>query len=125
MKAGDGTPLACGIAEDITDSKRAEQERLTHALRQRDALVREVHHRIKNSLQGVVGLLQLHARERPGMEEPIRAAIARVNSGAAVHGLYAGGDGGGVRLCDVVDAIGAYERNLFPEIELRIERPGG
>lgn len=105
MKAGDGTPLACGIAEDITDSKRAEQERLTHALRQRDALVREVHHRIKNSLQGVVGLLRQKIRKYPASAPGIEEAITQLQSVATVYGLQGRELERNVSLAEILDAI--------------------
>jgi PAS domain S-box-containing protein len=114
---------AVGMVQDVTERKESERQRIEAVERQRDALLREVHHRIKNNLQGVVGLFEQHAREHPEMAEPMRAAIARVNSMAAVHGLHAAGDGSAVRLCHLVDAIGEYERGVFPEVGLRIERP--
>ncbi len=74
-------------ALDITDSKQAEQARLTHEENQRNALVREVHHRIKNNLQGVIGLLRQHIADHPGSQVPIEAAIHQINTVAVVHGL--------------------------------------
>ena len=74
---------------DITARKRAESEKLSHAQRQRDALVREVHHRIKNNLQGVVGLL---SQSRHGNSEPAQAleiALSQIRAIALVHGLQA------------------------------------
>jgi PAS domain S-box-containing protein len=112
MKAGDGTPLACGIAEDITDSKRAEQERLTHALRQRDALVREVHHRIKNSLQGVVGLLHQKIRKYPAIAPGIEEAITQLQSVATVYGLQGRELERQVSLAEILDAICTSAENL-------------
>lgn len=47
-----------GIAHDITEQKQGEVERFARLERQRDTLVREVHHRIKNRWQGVTGLLR-------------------------------------------------------------------
>jgi two-component sensor histidine kinase len=46
------------VASDVTEQRAAEQARLQAAIAQREVLVREVHHRIKNNLQGVAGLLQ-------------------------------------------------------------------
>ena len=46
----EGKPAIQNTVIDITDRRRLEAERLAHAQRQRDALVREVHHRIKNNL---------------------------------------------------------------------------
>lgn len=85
-----GSDLAQGvtfIAQDITLSKQAEQARLGHEANQRNALVREVHHRIKNNLQGVIGLLRQHMASHPEVRQPIEAAIAQVNTVAVIHGL--------------------------------------
>ena len=76
-----------GMVENITERINAEQQRLTHEAKQRDALVREVHHRIKNNLQGVVGLLRQDIATHPDTQTPIEAAIAQINTIAVVHGL--------------------------------------
>jgi len=82
--------LGAGVtvtAQDITGAKRAEQDRLVREARQRDALVREVHHRIKNNLQGVIGLLRQHLAARPETQASIESAIGQVRTIAVVHGL--------------------------------------
>jgi len=112
MKSGDGTPLACGIAEDITDSKIAEQERLTHAMDQRDALVREVHHRIKNSLQGVAGLLRQKIRKYPAIAPGIEEAIAQLQSVALVYGLQETRPDGLITLAEIIDEVCASAEGL-------------
>ena len=112
-----------GTTEDITEQKEAERRRIEALERQRDALVREVHHRIKNNLQGVIGLLERHAREHPEMEESMHAAVARVNVIAALHGLYAGSAAPRVNLCEVIAAIGQYLGALFPETALQLDTP--
>jgi PAS domain S-box-containing protein len=76
-----------GTAQDITTSKQAEQERLAHEAKLRNVLVREVHHRIKNNLQGVIGLLRKHITSHPDTRPTIEAAIAQINTVAVVHGL--------------------------------------
>jgi two-component sensor histidine kinase len=53
------------VASDVTEQRAAEQARLQAAIAQREVLVREVHHRIKNNLQGVAGLLQQNAARHP------------------------------------------------------------
>lgn len=77
-----------GVDREITDRREAEAQRLAEQVRLRDALVREVHHRIKNNLQTVVGLLRREAGKRPEAAAVIDAAIAQVQAVAIVHGLY-------------------------------------
>lgn len=105
MKDRRGRMLVCGVTEDITDRVLHQQRLLEDAERQRDVLVREVHHRIKNSLQGVVGLLRKHARLSGGRAAPLEAAISQVQSIALVHGLQSGRGSDRVAVCDIVSAI--------------------
>jgi PAS domain S-box-containing protein len=106
-----GEAIVCGITEDITRQKLEHLQHLEDAARQRDALVREVHHRIKNSLQGVAGLLRSHARrDRP--ETLLEAAIAQIQAIATVHGLQGIGRGGGVEIVSVTDAIARMQQTL-------------
>ena len=123
MKAGDGTPLVCGIAEDITDVKQAEQVRLTHAIHQRDALVREVHHRIKNNLQGVVGLLRQKIRKFPAVAPGIEEAIVQLQTVAVVYGLQGTRADGLLGLAEMVEAICASAEGLIGgQVDLTFER---
>lgn len=54
----DGTCL--GLIRDVTEAHRAKQD-LNAALEHSQALLREVHHRVRNNLQMLSSLLQLHA----------------------------------------------------------------
>jgi PAS domain S-box-containing protein len=53
-----GRVLYVSVQEDVTRHKEAE-ERLRASLREKDLLLREVHHRVKNNLQIVTSLLSL------------------------------------------------------------------
>jgi len=81
------------VASDVTTQRVAEAERLREAIAQRELLVREVHHRIKNNLQGVAGLLQGIAARRPEVAEVMQDAVGQVNAIAQVYGLQVGDDG--------------------------------
>lgn len=102
--------LVGGVAEDITERRQAEAHRIAYAVRQRDTLIREVHHRIKNNLQGVAGLLRNVAGEHPETAPFIDAAIAQIRSIGIVHGLHARDTRRGLRVGEVLMAIaGAVE----------------
>jgi PAS domain S-box-containing protein len=83
-----GAPLySVGMVENITERVNAEAVRLAHEASLREALVREVHHRIKNNLHGVIGLMRQHIADHPEMQVPIEAAITQINAISVVHGL--------------------------------------
>ena len=92
-------PLAAGggmaaqmllVASDVTEQRMAEQARLRAAIDQRELLVREVHHRIKNNLQGVAGLLQQNAVRHPEVAVMLSEAVGQVRAIAQVYGLQVG-----------------------------------
>ncbi|MDO9597946.1 MAG: histidine kinase dimerization/phosphoacceptor domain -containing protein [Azoarcus sp.] len=100
----EGTSLRVTLA-DITDSRRAEQARVEEAFQLRDALTREVHHRIKNNLQVVVGLLRRAVGKHPQALPAIEAAIAQVQAVAVVHGLYGQVVRENVMLCELLPVV--------------------
>lgn len=123
MRRSDGTLLTCGIAEDITDQKHAEQRRHSQAIHQRDALVREVHHRIKNSLQGIIGLLRQKTTKNPAIAPEIEEIIGQLQSVALVYGLQETRPDGRLGLAAIMDAICLSAESLFGgSVEFVIER---
>jgi PAS domain S-box-containing protein len=75
-----------GIVLDITERRRAE-EALRSSLEEKTALLREVHHRVKNNLQIVASLLNLQAsriRNRQVLET-LHDTQSRVRSMALLH----------------------------------------
>jgi PAS domain S-box-containing protein len=74
------------IAVDITERKRIQQE-LADALAVKEALVKEVHHRVKNSLMMVVSFLRLQAHKVPDitLRQHFEGACHRVATVARMH----------------------------------------
>lgn len=107
------SPCFFSFERDITQRKQSEAQRLALAMAQRDALVREVHHHIKNNLQGVVALLRQQAEETPEAAAALKKAVTRVKAVAVVHGLQ-GEAYSQVALCDVVRAISLDLQELTP-----------
>jgi PAS domain S-box-containing protein len=86
-------PLLLLVASDVTEQRAAERARLQAAIAQREVLVREVHHRIKNNLQGVAGLLQQNALRHPELSVLLSEAVGQVQAIAQVYGLQVGASG--------------------------------
>lgn len=87
------TPLetdsgGCVLAslEDITARKRSE-EVMRASLEEKTVLLREVHHRVKNNLQIVSSLLNLHAArvDNPALLRSLEDTRSRVRSMALLH----------------------------------------
>ena len=100
------------VATDVTEQRVAQQAKFEEAIAQRDMLVREVHHRIKNNLQGVAGLLQQVAVRKPEVAAVIAEVVGQVQAIAQVFGLQVG-SAGPLRVTSVVDAITASVQRTF------------
>jgi len=87
---------ACLIAHmrDVTERRRA-QEQLLSSLEEKDLLLKEIHHRVKNNLQIVTSLLDLQAGQPDGgsTRQRLHECRDRVRSIALIHEqLYRGHD---------------------------------
>jgi len=116
------------LASDVTEQRAANEARLREAIAQREVLVREVHHRIKNNLQGVAGLLKQNADRRPEVAGVLIEAVSQVQAIAQVYGLQVGGplgqtaQGGPLAVARLVGSIAqAVQRTFGRTIEVATE----
>ena len=110
------------VATDVTEQRAAQEARLEAAIAQREMLVKEVHHRIKNNLQGVAGLLQQIAQRKPEVAGPISEIVGQVQAIAQVYGLQVG-ESGPLQLVGVVKAITGSVQRTFGHV-IRFEVTG-
>lgn len=75
------------VINDITKQHEEQKIRIEQERKQKDTLVREVHHRIKNNLQSVVGLLRRESSKHKELEPYLNEAIGQVNMISIVHGI--------------------------------------
>lgn len=71
----------------MADTISAREGELRESLAQKEVLMREVHHRVKNNMQLVMSLLNLHARRirDPRAEAAFAEARGRINALATLH----------------------------------------
>ncbi len=118
------------IAMDITDRKQIE-ETLHASLQEKEILLREVHHRVKNNMQVMAGLLNLQARLSgyPELTEMLNEGQRRIRAMALIHEeLY---DSKDFARIDLAGYVRTLSRELFQaykinpgEIELIIQTDG-
>jgi PAS domain S-box-containing protein len=113
--AGDAPDQLLQVATDVTEQRAAQQARFEAAIAQREMLVKEVHHRIKNNLQGVAGLLQQIAQRKPEVAGPIAEVVGQVQAVAQVYGLQVGASGP-LQLEGVVTAIVTSVQRTFGRV---------
>ena len=89
FQRGYWTSKALVLIQDITEEYRKEQ-----ALRVKSALIREIHHRVKNNLQTIAALLRMQARRTgsPEVLDMLKQSINRILSIALVHEFLSHGD---------------------------------
>ncbi len=97
------------VGHDITERRQAEQL-LKTSLREKDVLLREVHHRVKNNLQIISSLLRLQANAYSDENNQVSAAFAdfqnRILSIALVHErLYGTAQLEDIRLADYIKEL--------------------
>jgi PAS domain S-box-containing protein len=116
-----GSLRVFGMVEDVTELKQVEAQRLEEALRQRDLLIREVHHRIKNNLQGVAGLMQQIALQKPHLRDDFTDLAAKVQAIAQVHGIQMDRSGMFDYLVVARAILGGVERMYGGRLDMRID----
>ena len=121
VRMEDGAIRVFGVADDATEREAAERQRMEEVVKQRDILVREVHHRIKNNLQGVAGLIQQAAVARPEVASALEEAAAQIQAIAQVHGLQIRATGT-LPVLGVAQGIFHNLANMFGA-EVRFEPP--
>ncbi|MBN2077705.1 MAG: PAS domain-containing protein [Spirochaetes bacterium] len=120
---------ALGLSQDITARKKAE-EGLKVSLLEKEVLLREIHHRVKNNFQIIVSLLSLQARniDNDDTTRIFNDSINRIRAMALVHeSLYRSTD---IAEIDFASYIRTISKEIFdnyasidrrPELRLDID----
>ena len=95
---------------------RRDEESIRASLREKEALLREVHHRVKNNLQVVSSLLDMSGRRlsEPEARRAMAEVQAKVQAMSLIHILlYGSGDGRGIHLGEYVGALFRQLREVY------------
>lgn len=108
-----------GTNQDITERKLVEQ-RIAQSLREKETLLKEIHHRVKNNLQIISGLLYFQMKKAKSPEDHAALAEGRTRLLAMIlvhEKLYQSPDLSQIEM-------GTYVRSLLEALAQSYEGPG-
>lgn len=116
----------CGISTDITDRKKIE-ENIKNTLLEKQTLLMEIHHRVKNNLAVISGMMQLQAfrSENSKVVDELMSSQSRIKSMALIHELlYESESFSDLKFNENIRKIVNHITNSFPvdkNIELQLD----
>ena len=97
-----------GALWKLYDKSRAQESVIKDTLADREILLKEIHHRVKNNLQVISSLLSMHSRQisDPGAQQAMLEGRNRVKSMALIHqNLYGDHDLVNVNTSEYIDKL--------------------
>lgn len=121
----DGTVVLYLVTTDTTERKLTE-DRLRASLKEKEVLLKEIHHRVKNNLQVITSLLNLQAASitAPEVREIFRVSQDRIRSMALIHEkLYKSADLSRINFADYLRSlVSNLKKSYSPDTRgIRIE----
>jgi PAS domain S-box-containing protein len=123
IRGGDGGVVSVvEVLHDITEHKQAEDQ-IKASLREKEVMLLEIHHRVKNNLQVVSSLLNMQARNVKDKEagEVLSESRDRVDTMALIHSrLYESGNLSEINMKGFIDKLLAQLFQISPVQNVKI-----
>jgi PAS domain S-box-containing protein len=109
-----------GTIQDISEMVEKEKKLLNN-IKEKNALLGEIHHRVKNNLAIVSGLIQLQLMNDNGSHQSLEDAVSRIQSIAAVHEiLYSTDNFSVIDISEYLNKLTEQISNTFPKLNNQI-----
>jgi len=105
-----GTKISVASVIDITERKQAE-EQIKASLKEKEVMLREIHHRVKNNMQIVISLLRLQSAkvEDKKTQEILRGCQNRIHTMSIIHEkLYQSKDLAKIDFAQYIDGLAVH-----------------
>jgi PAS domain S-box-containing protein len=126
----EGKPAVQGAVIEITDRKQAD-EQIKASLEEKEVMLREIHHRVKNNMQIILSLLRIQSRvvKAKEIQDIFRQSQNRIRSMALIHeALYKSGDLARIDIADYISRMTTHLLSVYREdlgdIEINQEAEG-
>ena len=119
-----GVDSALVLLHNATETVQKQRE-----LNVKSAIIREVHHRVKNNLQSVAAILRIQARraEHEETQQQLMDAVNRILSVAVIHEFLGEGEQRLINIRDLADRmagqVGQVTGSPDQEVEIRVDGP--
>ena len=106
------------VLQDKTELRKRDQELLV-----KNSVIKEVHHRVKNNLQSVAGLLRMQSRRSGSddVKQALQDSIHRIESMALVHEIVSNFDEDYVALRSIIEELWRLLRQGLGSSEQQID----
>ena len=111
----EGRPATLNFLTDITDRRKGE-ESIQASLREKEVMLREIHHRVKNNMQVISSLFHLQAGKTliPEYREILKEGQTRIRAMSLVHEkLYQSRDLSKIDLAGYIQSLAAHLFNVY------------
>jgi PAS domain S-box-containing protein len=118
-----GKPAVVGVATNISEIKKAE-DALKHSLHEKEILLKEIHHRVKNNLQIVSSLLKIQSSyvDDENVKQLFKESQNRVQSMSLIHQkLYQTKDLAHIDFREYIDTVSTHLQHSFGILEDKVE----